>query len=130
MNLGQSTAKIDYDRLMREHLSRVFNEFDTADRLQAIQEIYTDDATLYEPPDSSAQGHLAINQAVDTLRSNLPPTFTFTPMGPAAGHHGVGRLRWQGGPPNQPAAVTGTDVAHFVNGRIHVLYVFLDQPGA
>lgn len=120
----------DYDRLMRENLSRVFNEPDPVIRLQAIQELYAADATLYEPSDSSAQGHLAINQAVDALRLSLPPEFEFTPTGPAAGHHGVGQLAWRGGPPEGPIAVTGVDVAHFVKGRIQALYVFLDQPGA
>ena len=31
---------------------------------------------------------------------------------------------------NGPVAVSGTDVAHFVSGRIHSLYVFLDPIGA
>lgn len=43
---------------------------------------------------------------------------------------GVGRLRWQSEPPNGPVAVTGMDVVHFENGRIHSLYVFLDPKGA
>ena len=59
----------------------------------------------------SAKGHAAINQAVEGLLANLPPNFVFTAIGPAVGHHGMGRLRWQSGPPNGPAAVTGTDVA-------------------
>lgn len=130
MSREQQKTSIDYDRLMRENLSRVFNERDATVRLQAIQEIYADDATLYEPPDTLARGHGAINQAVDALWLNLPPAFIFTPTGPAAGHHGVGKLHWQAGPPDGPVAITGADVAHFVDGRIHSLYVFLDQPGA
>ncbi len=125
------TAKtIDYDSLMRAHLARVFNERDASRRIQAVAEMYADDATLYEPPDTSAKGHAAINDAVEGLLSHLPPNFAFTAIGPAVGHHGVGRLRWQGGPPNGPVSVTGMDVAHFVNGRIHSLYVFLDPPAA
>jgi len=50
----------------------------------------------------------------------------FTALGPAVGHHGVGRLRWQSGPPDGPAAVTGTDVARIEGGWIHTLHVFLD----
>jgi hypothetical protein len=45
--------------------------------------------------------------------ASLPPNFVFTAIGAAVGHHGVGRLRWRSGPPNGPAAVTGTDVARF-----------------
>jgi len=129
MTIGHQES-LDYDRLMREHLTRVFNERDSNTRLKAIEEIYADDATLYESADSSVQGHLAINQAVDALLSSLPPASTFTPIGPAVGHHGVGRLCWQSGSPDGPVGVTGMDVIHFVNGRIHSTYVFLDPPAA
>ena len=88
-----------------------------------------DDATLFEPH-ASATGHDAINQAVGTLLASLPPDFVFTAIGGAVGHHGVARLRWQSGPPNGPAAVSGTDVAQFEGGRIQTLHVFLDPPGA
>jgi SnoaL-like domain len=125
------TAKtIDYDSLMQANLKRVFGERNSSHRTKAIAELYADDATLYEPPDTSATGHAAINQAVDALLKNLPPNFVFTPIGPAVGHHGMGRLRWQSGPPNGPAAVTGTDVARIEGGRIQSLHVFLDPTGA
>jgi hypothetical protein len=80
---------------------------------------------LYEP-DAAAKGHAAISEAVTKLLSSLPPNFAFTAIGPAVGHHGVGRLRWQSGPPNGPVAVTGMDVAHFEADRIRALYAFLD----
>jgi uncharacterized protein YgbK (DUF1537 family) len=128
MSGEQKNTAIDYDRLMRENLSRVFNEVEAEKRLQAIQELYTADATLYEPSDSSVQGHEAINSTVDALRRNLPPSFAFTAAAPAMAHHGVGALRWQGGTPEEPAALSGIDVAKFDGGRIHALYVFIDPP--
>jgi hypothetical protein len=121
---------IDYDGLMQANLARVFGERDAALRMKAVAELYADDATLYEPPDASATGHAAINQAVEALLANLPPGFVFTAVGPAVGHHGMGRLRWRSGPPNGPAAVTGTDVAQIAGGRIQTLHVFLDPTGA
>jgi SnoaL-like domain len=124
------TAKtIDYDGLMQANLARVFGERDASRRMKAIAELYADDATLYEPPDASATGHAAISQAVEALLANLPPNFVFTAIGPAVGHHGMGRLRWQSGLPNGPAAVTGTDVAQIERGRIQTLHVFLDPTG-
>src|ERR1700686_4094410 len=129
MTKTKSQTTIDYDRLMQANLARVFGERDAGRRTKAIAEIYADDATLYEP-DASATGHSAISQAVNALLSTLPPDFVFAPIGPAVGHHGFGRLRWQSGPPNGPVAVTGTDVAHFEEGRIRSLYVFLDPTGA
>ena len=123
-----SATSIDYDGLMQANLVRVFGERDAARRIEAIRELYADDATLHEPH-ASTTGHAAISQAVQTLLSSLPPNFVFTAIGPAVGHHGLGRLRWQSGPPNGPAAVTGTDVARIEGGRIQTLHVFLDPPG-
>ena len=124
-----ANAPIDYDAMMQANLTRVFSERDPSRRLQAIRELYDEDAQLHEPQ-GSAQGHEAISQAVTDLLAHLPSNFTFTPVRPAAGQNGVGRLQWRSGPPNGPAAVTGTDVAHFQDGLIRLLYVFLDQPGA
>src|SRR4029077_7982914 len=111
------------------NLARVFGERDAFRRTKAIAQLYADDATLYEP-DASATGHAAISQAVKALLASLPPNFVFTAIGPAVGHHGVGRVRWQSGPPNGPVAVTGTDVARFEAGRIQTLHVFLDPASA
>ena len=123
-----STALLDYNALMQANLARVFGERDASRRLKAIAQLYAPDAILYEL-DAAAKGHAAINQAVDTLLSHLPPNFAFSANGPAVGHHNIGRLRWRAGPPNGPVAVTGTDVAHFESGRIHSLYVFPDPSG-
>jgi hypothetical protein len=124
-----SAKSIDYDGLMQANLSRVFGERDVSRRMNAIAELYANDATLFEPH-ASATGHDAISQAVGTLLTSLPPNFVFTAIGTAVGHHGVGRLRWQSSPPNGPVAVTGTDVARIEGGRIQTLHVFLDPPGA
>src|SRR5258706_15733166 len=107
---------IDYDGLMQANLARVFGERDTSRRMKAIAELYADNAILYEP-DASATSHAAISQAVEALLSSLPPNFVFTAIGPAVGHHGMGRLRWRSGPPHGPAAGTGTGLARVGGGR-------------
>lgn len=119
----------DYDRLMQANLTRVFNERDAGRRILAIRELYAEDAALYEP-DTSAKGHAAISEAVTTLLAHLPSNFVFSSAGPAIGHHNIGRLKWRSGPPDGPVAVTGMDVAHFEQGRIHSIYVFLEPTGA
>jgi hypothetical protein len=83
------------------------------------------DAILTEP-EGEFKGQAAISEAVTELLSKLPPTFSFKQLGVAIGHHGVGRSLWKAGPPNGPPAVTGMDVAHFKDGRIERLFVFLD----
>ncbi|WP_413989122.1 nuclear transport factor 2 family protein [Labrys okinawensis] len=116
---------LDYDRLMRANLACVFSERDPVKRLKAIGELYAEDAVLNEP-ETSVTGHAAISATVTSLLDSLPPTFSFTATGPAIGHHDVGRLHWRAGPAGGPAAVNGMDVAHFQDGRIHSLYVFLE----
>lgn len=118
-------AAVDYDRLMQGNLARVFGERDAQRRMAAIQELYAADAVLHEPH-GSVTGHAAIGQAVSALLANLPPDFTFAGVGPAVGHHGTARLRWQGSLPGGGIAVTGTDVAQFQGAKIKTLFVFLD----
>jgi hypothetical protein len=127
-NEGNTMEFIDYDLMMQANAVRVFSERNPARRLDAIRELYTADAVLTDP-EGVFKGEVAINDAVTELLSKLPPAFAFTSIGAAIGHHGVGRLLWKAGPPNGPAAVTGMDIAHFKDGRIQALYVFLN-PGS
>lgn len=115
---------VDYNGMMQANISRVFGEQVPTRRMNAIRELYAEDAVLNEPH-ASAKGHIAINQAVTALLDSLPRNFVFTPIGKADGHHNIGYLKWSSGPPEGPAAVTGMDIAHFENGRIHSLFVFL-----
>lgn len=124
--MSHQSSTIDYDRLMRANLASVFNERDAGKRIDAIGELYTENAVLYEPPDTAAAGHAAISEAVTHLLASLPPDFAFTATGPVLGHHGIGRLHWQAGPPNGPVAVNGMDIARIEDGRIHSLHVFIE----
>lgn len=114
---------------MQANLARVFGEPDAGKRLKAIRELYAEDAVLNEPH-ASVKGHAAINEAVTSLLAGLPPGFVFRSMGPALGHHNIGRLKWRSGPPDGPAAVTGMDIAHCEGNRIHSLFVFLEPDNA
>jgi hypothetical protein len=120
-----AAESVDFDALMQANLIRVFGERDADRRRAALQELYAEDATLYEPQ-AVVTGREAISGAVDSLLVSMPPHFVFTPAGHAVGHNGVGRLFWRAGPPDGPVAVTGTDVAHVEGGRIKSLHVFLD----
>jgi hypothetical protein len=126
MTSGSKPADaIDLDALMQANMLRVFGERNADRRRAALAELYAEDATLYDP-ETVATGRDAISAAVDALLRGLPPDFVFTAAGPAVGHNDAGRLFWRAGPPGGPAAVTGTDVAHFEDGRIKRLYVFVD----
>jgi FMN-dependent NADH-azoreductase len=119
---------VDFDRIMQANLRRVFNERDPSRRLEAMHDIYHEDAVLNES-DRSVQGAEAISAVVSELLEHLPPSVAFTAIRPAAGHHGVGRLQWQTGEPGEPGSITGLDVAQIQDGRIRTLHVFLDRWG-
>lgn len=69
----------------------------------------------------------AVSGQVGALLNMLPPGTTFEAEGPAAGHHGLARLRWRAvDPSGKPIGGTGTDIAFVEDGRIAKLYVTLD----
>ena len=44
-----SADSIDYNGLMQANLARVFGERDASRRMNAVAELYAEDATLFEP---------------------------------------------------------------------------------
>jgi hypothetical protein len=116
---------VDLDAFMRANMNRVFNERNVDQRLAALGELYSNDATFYDP-EAVVTGRETISMAVDSLLGHFPPDFAFTAAGPAVGHNGAARLFWRLGPPGGPVAVSGTDVALIEHGRIKRLYVFVD----
>ena len=74
----------ELDALMQANIVRVFNERDPDRRLAALDELYTENATLCDP-ETAATGRKAISDAIDSLHRMLPPTFVFTAVGQAAG---------------------------------------------
>lgn len=122
----QAGLEIDYDGILTANLMRVFNERDPARRLEAIRELYADDAVFYET-NRSVEGHEPIARVVTELIHALPTDVRFSTIRPGLGHHDLGRLQWSAGPPGGPAVVAGTDVARIQKGRIQTIHVFLDR---
>lgn len=118
----------DYDHLLHANLERVFNERDADKRAQAIDELFVADPVMYEPT-NIVNGRAAISMVAGQLLEQFGPTFRFQPTGSAIGHHGLGVLRWEAGPEGGPVAVTGSDAAQIVDGRIAHLWVLLNAPG-
>jgi hypothetical protein len=122
----KADTAIDYDGLLRANAKRVFSEPDVERRLTALKELWAEDGVLVENEHVVA-GREAVSGSVGTLLKMLPPGTTFEAEGPAAGHHGLGRLRWRAvDSSGKPLGVTGTDIAFVEDGRIAKLYVILD----
>jgi len=126
-SMATTEADLNYDRLLRSNLERVFNERDAERRATALAELYVDDPVMFEP-DAVVRGRDAIGAVAGKLLEQFGPTFTFVPEGSAVGHHGLAVLRWHAGPQGGPIAVTGADAAEFEGGRIARLWVLLDTP--
>ncbi|WP_309391819.1 nuclear transport factor 2 family protein [Chelatococcus sambhunathii] len=92
-----------------------------------MADLFVDEAIMYEPTDI-VRGPEAISAVAGKLLEQFGPTFRFSPVGAAVGHHGPGSLRWQAGPDGGPVAVTGTDVVEVVGGKIARLWVLLNPP--
>jgi hypothetical protein len=117
---------MDYDGLLRANAKRVFNETSVERRLTALKELWAEDGVLVEN-EQAVTGWDAVSGSVGALLKMLPPGTTFEAEGPAAGHHGLGRLRWRAvDSSGKPLGVTGTDIAFVEDGRIAKLYVILD----
>lgn len=111
---------------MEENLNQVWNERDPDFRTKAIKRIYSETATLNHVGEQ-VSGHDAINASVSATQRILPANFVFTQLKPVIINNSIGRLIWGAGPAGQPPVATGMDIAHFENGKIRSLYVFLDS---
>lgn len=121
-------ATVDFDRLLRANLERVFNERDDSRRDAALVELFTDDAVMYEPS-RPVVGRAAISRVAAQLLQQFGPAFRFVPEGPGVGHHGMGTLRWSAGGIGGPVVVRGFDTAEVVDGRIARLWVLIEKEG-
>lgn len=108
---------------MLENLFVVFSERDPERRLQAIVRNYTEDVVWTEP-DHTTQGHEAMNEQAQRLLDRLPG-FGFSAAGPVYVSGDLGLLAFHIGPPEQPPAVSGIDVALVRDGRIAALHTLL-----
>jgi hypothetical protein len=113
-------------QLMEEHLTRVWSERNPVSRLKALDTLYAKDSILYEVGEIIS-GHEAINNKVSGIVGSIPPDFIFTMMKPIIINNNAGRLLWGLGPKGKTPVSTGTDIAIFENGKIKLLYVFIDE---
>ena len=117
----------DFDTLLRANLDRVFNQRNAAKRIEAVSQLFSASAIMYEPS-GTVRGQASIADVAGALLEQFGEDFSFVPLGAAIGHHGLGYLRWQAGPEDGPVMVTGVDVATVIDGKITQLWVLLDPP--
>ncbi|PSO15546.1 nuclear transport factor 2 family protein [Bradyrhizobium sp. MOS003] len=125
--MTQTNESVDrIHELLRRNLQEVFGEGDAKRRRAAIDELWTENPTLYVPP-GVIVGRAAIAKFAGDLRATHPH-FVYTPTGEPQALHNAGRLAWGSGPRGGAPDYTGWDVIMVKNGRIAALYAFLDPP--
>jgi hypothetical protein len=112
--------------LLKRNLTEVFGENDGERRRAAISDIYAEDAVVHAPP-GTVVGHDALDKFAGDLRSTHPH-YVYTPSGEPQVLHDSARLSWGSGPSGEPPRYTGEGVILVRNGKIAVLYVYLDSP--
>jgi hypothetical protein len=110
--------------LLHRNLQEVFGENDAARRRTAIEGFYTEDCMLYVPPGVFV-GHDALDKFAGDLRATHPH-FVYTPHGEAQALHNGGILAWGSGLEGEAPDYTGLDVVIVRDGKIAMLYVFLN----
>jgi hypothetical protein len=118
MNAEEITA------LLTRHVA-ILNSLDEASRPPAIAEVYAENLHFVDPHQEFT-GRVHFNGFVQNLHRQFPGAI-FRLAQPIDTHHTIARLSWQFGPPANPAAVTGQDIAVVADGQIQALYVFLNK---
>jgi hypothetical protein len=124
--MNNKIVENELTQLMEENLQLVWSERDEIRRMKAIKNIYTEAGVLYHVGHKT-EGVDAISNSVADVLNNMPANFVFTKLKPVIINNNIGRLVWGIGPEGQAPVATGMDIAHFENGKIKSLYVFLDH---
>jgi hypothetical protein len=114
------------EKIIERNLLEVFNARDADSRRAAIDELW-DKVGVFIDPGGVHEGVEKINAIVQLLFTQFED-YVFSVRGPGQSMHGVGRLPWSYGPPDDPQRLTGTDVGVTKDGKLTALYVFIDSP--
>jgi hypothetical protein len=114
------------EKIIERNLLEVFNASDADSRRAAIDELW-DKYGVFIDPGGVHEGVEKINAIVQLLFTQFED-YVFSVHGPGQSMHGVGRLPWSYGPPDDPQRLTGTDVGVTKDGKLTALYVFIDPP--
>ncbi|MBE9179284.1 nuclear transport factor 2 family protein [Oculatella sp. LEGE 06141] len=112
--------------LLERNLLEVFNNNNAANRREVIAELWADDC-VFVAPEGIHRGRQEIDETVGGLLAQFP-RYQFAVDRPAQGQHGVGRLSWIYGPPEEPRRITGEDIGIIKDGKLTTLYAFIDTP--
>jgi len=107
------------ERMIERNLLEVFNGRDAASRRATIDELWDKDGVFIDPG-GVHEGVEKINAVAELLFTQFEG-YVFSVRGPGQSFHGVGRLPWSYGPPDDPQRMTGTDLGVTKDGKLTAL---------
>jgi hypothetical protein len=110
------------ESLLLRNLTEVFSERDHDRRREAICELYAEDCVFVNPAGRGV-GHDWVDATAIAIQDRTPDGI-FSQQGLVEAFHGVGRVKWAFGPPEDPMRDGGEDVIVERGGRIAALYGF------
>lgn len=87
---------MEYQELVQQYLA-LWNELNATQRLNAVQQVMTADAS-YDDPQMSGQGHAGISDMIGAAQAQLPGLHFRLSERPVEAHHDYLRFSWLLGP--------------------------------
>lgn len=114
-------------QLLEDSLLIIWNNRNSVERLQAMEQIYHQDIQFFESDSGSAIiGYEAINNLITGLQSEWTPEFSFQLSKPGQINHNVQIASWTLGVLGEQPVASGMDVAIVENDKIKALHLYLD----
>lgn len=115
---------------LSRNVLEVFNERDATARLSQMKALYHDDAVFHESNETSFVGLDAINARVTEVLATIAPEQRFRPAAAEERNHDVARVAWTLSAAGEPVVLSGMDIGIVREGKIAVLYMFVDRPAS
>jgi hypothetical protein len=113
--MTETTTPVETTTLVDTHLA-AYAEPDRTRRTELLSQVWAADGELLDPP-LEGVGVEAIAELTDAVLAHYPD-HRFTRTTVVDEHHTFARYGWELAGPDGTVAVTGTDVAEIVGGRI------------
>jgi hypothetical protein len=114
-----------FSTLMHANLIEIFGQRDRTRRREAMRRAYAENIAFTDP-EGTVHGYDAVDERVRKVLDKTPETFIFAPDGPLYVLSGAAAaLPWKFGPPSEPPAARGIDIAAIADGRITSLQTLL-----
>lgn len=117
-DIGTAQALID------RHFA-IWNEQDPGNWAALFPQTYTVDFVVADYA-GIASGYAELTRLLQRVQG-AHAGFSFTPN-PVEWNHGIGRVTWSYGPPDQPRLISGEDIFTIKDGKLSGMHVFINKP--